>query len=138
MEKCGNCGKEFDNCKTDGLTAFNIQKGHKEMHFCSRESTKACISGKKIGMGIALILGAVLTVGLFQEFGMSSFFYFFIPYTIRQLKDGIIEISSSGLAGEVISFMAVLLGGITIIYPLVKLIQEIKEYRRIEKLLAEQ
>ena len=99
---------------------------------------KAWISGKKIGMGIALILGAVLTVGLFQEFGMSSFFYFVIPYTIRQLKDGIIEISSSGLAGEVISFMAVLLGGITIIYPLVKLIQEIKEYRRIEKLLAEQ
>ena len=99
---------------------------------------KAWISGKKIGMGIALILGAVLTVGLFQEFGMSSFFYFFIPYTIRQLKDGIIEISSSGLAGEVISFMAVLLGGITIIYPLGKLIQEIKEYRRIEKLLAEQ
>ena len=137
MEKCGNCGKEFDNCKTDGLTAFNIQKGQ-EMHFCSRDCMNAWISGKKIGMGIALILGAVLTVGLFQEFGMSSFFYFFIPYTIRQLKDGIIEISSSGLAGEVISFMAVLLGGITIIYPLVKLIQEIKEYRRIEKLLAEQ
>ena len=41
MEKCGNCGKEFDNCKTDGLTAFNIQKGHKEMHFCSRECMKA-------------------------------------------------------------------------------------------------
>ena len=85
MEKCGNCGKEFDNGKTDGLTAFNIQKGQ-EMHFCSRECMKAWISGKKIGMGIALILGAVLTVGLFQEFGMSSFFYFFIPYTIRQLK----------------------------------------------------
>ena len=85
MEKCGNCGKEFDNCKTDGLTAFNIQKGQ-EMHFCSRECMKAWISGKKIGMGIALILGAVLTVGLFQEFGMSSFFIFSFHILYASLK----------------------------------------------------
>ena len=47
------------------------------------------------------------------------------------------KLSQQALSDK-LELMAVLLGGITIIYPLVKLIQEIKEYRRIEKLLAEQ
>lgn len=128
---CELCGKHVE--ETSQWYAFNIQKGYDKVFFDSRECLYSWVKKKERGMIIALVAGLALSVLLIGEMGAIGALSFFIPYTIRQLRSVLSDlVSSPGWIGEFISFMIVLLGGITIIYPLYKLIQELKEYQRIK------
>ncbi len=126
MKTC-MCGKVFDE-KQAMFRSFDLQKGYEEQFFCSRECLKQWLTRKKIGMAIALALGIVIAVFFLRgEEPMMAFPFFFIPYTIRQLSGKLHG------AGEFISFALVLLSTITVVYPAYKFVQELLEYRNVEK-----
>jgi len=126
MKKCA-CGKVFDE-KQSMFHSFDLQNDHEEQFFCSKECLKRWLTNKKIGMGIALVLGIVLAaILLFNGEVLIAFPILFLPYTIRQL---------SGLlhgAGEFLSFFLILISTITVVYPAYKFVQELLEYRHIEQ-----
>ena len=131
---CRNCGGEVE--ETSPWFTFNLQNGYEKMIFCSKACLNSWVKRKKFGLAIALILGAVLVAALFVDMGLSAVAFFFIPYTIRQLHSGLGKLGLSGWFGEFIAIFAVLIGSFTLIYPLYKLIQEIKSYRRIKTLYS--
>lgn len=127
MTNCCKCGCNFDE-ETAHYRAFDLQKGYEEVTFCSKECLKEWVTGKQIGMWIALLIGVVIAGVLLFDGELSlALPVLFLPYTIRQLSHGLTG------AGEFFSFMLVLLSTITVVYPAYKFVQELAQYARIRK-----
>lgn len=137
MEKCSlrYCNHEISEESQEKWVAFDLQKGQ-EVSFCSAECLSNWMKGKLTWMIISLIIGVILAIGFISEMGVSGIIFLFIPYIIRQLRSMLSKMFDSGVVGEIFSFVIVILGGITMIYPIVKLIQEIREYMRIKFVLS--
>lgn len=134
MGKC-ECGRIIDDNSIEKCLAFDLQKGHKQIEFCSKECREEWIKRKQIGMWGTLILGVIISlILLFDGETELSVMLLFLPYMIRQVAYGLKDVFDGGTGGEIISFIVVLLGTITLIYPAYKFIQEFLEYK---KLLAE-
>ena len=80
-------------------------------------------------MVIAVLLGlALLIIEIFEGNAFLGFMLMFIPYMIRQ---SIGKFSGSGFLG----FAVTLLASVTIVYPVYKLFQEIRDYVAIKSQL---
>ncbi len=128
-DKCKICGHEFDEGEKF-YVALDIQKKKNKVAFCSyecmkkwinRKITSMCITlGIGLAMFIAFMIGGVYAVGLL---------FLFLPYMIRQIAYSFSDMFNSGNLGEAITIGVVIIGCLTIIYPVVKIIQEIREYK---------
>ncbi len=134
--KCPNCDKAVLENESRWF-AFNIQKGKQKMVFCCSECLSDWMMKKQTTMIISLVLGAILMFLGFTEFGAGAILLFLGPYMLRQVGGKLASIASDGAVGEIISIMIVVMGTMTVIYPLVILIQEIKEYSRIRQVLQQ-
>ena len=128
MVQCKHCGTEIVNAGI--FVAFDHQK-KEEVNFCSVEHLKSWVTKKFVWMCISLILGLIIVLSmLLDDWGAEAVMFLFIPYMIRQARHFLAEIlDGGGWFGELMSFIIVLLGAITIVYPAYKLFREIKEYR---------
>ncbi len=128
---CYSCAQEIAVADEGKWVAFDLQKGYEKLHFCSAACLKSWMTTKLVWMCISLVIGLILTITMWGEWGSSAIILLFVPYSIRQLRHGL-----SG-TGEIIPFVVVLLASVTVIYPLYKAIQEIREYVRIKNLVAD-
>lgn len=130
MNTC-KCGKVIDEKDLTQFIAYDLQKGNKELVFCSFNCMKNWINKKQIGMWVTLILGIIFAVLLLENDAVLSLFVLFLPYMIRQAAYRLKNIFVTGVIGEIVSFAVVMIGAITIIYPVYKFIQEFLQYRRL-------
>lgn len=130
---CKTCEKEIEKNNEGKFVAYDLQKGYEEENFCSVECLKRWMTSKIIWMCVALGFGLVLMILLLSEMGFFGIVFFFLPYMIRQSKHSLADMFNGGSIGEFFSFAVVLLGTVTVIYPVYKLIQEISEYSRLKK-----
>lgn len=125
MTKC-RCGKAFDEGSSP-YGAFDILRGSNEVKFCSKECMRSWAYGKIFGMAVSLVIGVVLGIALCFEMGITGIFLIFVPYMLRRIFGGLGG-GTSSTGGEVVVFIATLLGSVTLVYPIYKIIQEIREY----------
>ncbi len=137
MMKCENCGQMVTDADQNLWFAFNIQKGYEKLAFCSSKCLEEWMKNKKLWMWISLTLGVLMAAIMFKEFGAIAVVFIFAPCKIRQVKNSLKGVGE-GPTGEFIWLFVVLIGSITIVYPLYKLIQELKEYGRIKSVLSKQ
>ncbi len=131
MLKCDNCGNVFDELEQQYFFATDLQKGYERVNFCSKVCLKGFLRKKVIWMSISLILGLFITIGLLPVMGFGAVLFVLVPYSIRQLRH-----SLKG-GSEFLQFIVILLASYTLIYPLYKLIQEVREYLRIRNIMLE-
>jgi len=91
------------------------------------------VNGKIAGLVVSLIIGFIILFGGMGEMGIGAVMLFFLPYMIRSTYRRLGGLFNSGGLGEFLSFFIVLIGTVTVIYPLYKLIQEIRELARLKK-----
>ena len=117
-----NCTK----CETEIVggalfSSVDYQKQGEEVYFCSAECLKSWTVGKIIWLVITLVIGVVIAFsGLFAAL--------FIPYMIRDRWNSLAELFSSGAFGEVVSFAIIILGAVTFVYPIYRIIREVITY----------
>lgn len=129
---CDKCKRKIDENER-GYIAHDLQKGYEKKVFCSKECRDSWIAYKKTTMWITVILGAIIAIAMCREDGSAAgLMLLFLPYMIRQAAHGLKDIFNGGTVGEIFSFIVVLLGTITVIYPAYKLYQEIKQYSDIK------
>lgn len=131
---CEFCGKSCE-AGTTPWYAFDIQRGKELVCFCSEECLRSWKSKKQTMMIVTLALGLLLTLLAIGEMGGVAILLLFIPYMLRQAGRSLGEIASMGWLGEMFAFIVTGLGSFTFIYPIIKIVQEIKEYRRIGEIL---
>lgn len=132
MNTC-KCGKVIDENNVTPFIAYDLQKGNKELIFCSFECRENWIKKKQIGMWGTLILGIILAIGLLENDIVLSLFSLFLPYMIRQVAYRLKNLFVASVVGEIFSFAVVMIGAMTIIYPAYKFIQEFLQYRNMLK-----
>ena len=127
---CYQCKKGIYDRDNKVWEAFDVLNDYNKIRFCSAECLNDWKTGKKSGLFISIILGIILAVYFCISAGVTGLYAAFVPYMIRKLFN-------KGLGdGGFLSFMVVLFGSITIIYPVYKMSQELTEYKRIETVLA--
>lgn len=133
--ECTKCKKIFEVSEQKGAAwnLANLQKGYGQEVFCSKECMLAWVKTKEITMGFCLILGIVLVVLMVKDISGASLGFLFVPYMIRQARHGLKDLFNGGWFGQFISFSVVLLGSVTFIYPIYKLVQEINLYLTVHK-----
>ena len=133
---CATCDRPFESAFPTWY-AFDIQRSKARLSFCSATCLSSWVKKKQTTMIITLVLGVLLTALMIGELGGSAVILLFVPYMIRQVGGRIKGIASKGWVGEFVAFMIILLGSLTIVYPAIVLVQEIKEYLRIREVLHE-
>ena len=118
--ECGYQHKEDD----DVFQAFDLQNEYKELWFCSPDCLNRWVNKKITGLATTLIIGVVAAVLSLGETPSLWFFWLLLPYMIRQTWR---NWNSSGIGGF-ITFMVVIFGTVSIVYPVYKIIQEIRNY----------
>lgn len=113
--------------------AFDIQKG-KPLYFQSADELREWRARRVRGLIIALVVGLLLAVFGIGEMGPAVIALIFVPYMIRHLFRSDSPPTQTGL-GELINWTIVLLGSITFIYPVKKIVDELKEYDHIKEFL---
>lgn len=127
MVKCSLCEKEIEEKLEGVFVAFDLQKNEAK-NFCSKEHLKSWVIIKIVWMCISLLIGIIIAAGFSQDIDLSTAIFIFLPYMIRQLGHELKDIFNGGWLGEFFSFFIVLLGSLTVIYPVFKLYQEITQY----------
>lgn len=127
--------KEVDQGTAESslFQAFDIQKC-KTIYFETADDLREWRAKRVRGLIIALAIGLVLAIAAMTEMGPTGVSLVFVPYMIRHLSRGDHE-SAQTMVGEIIKWLIVILGAITIIYPVKKLIDELREYNRIKNYL---
>ncbi|MBQ8909458.1 MAG: hypothetical protein IJY91_00300 [Oscillospiraceae bacterium] len=126
---CKKCGRRIQTEK-DLITAFDIQKGYESVSLCSKSYLNDWVNGKIAGMVITVLLGlAILIIELLEGNAGLGFVLMFMPYMIRH---SIGKFSDDGILG----FIITILGSVTIVYPIYKLYQEIRDYTAVKKQLS--
>ena len=120
MMKC-RCGNSFDESQTQ-YYAIDILHGYERITFCSRDCRRSWVYGKIAGMAVSILIGIVFGIIMTLEIGIAGLFLIFVPYMLRKI------IGSGGGAGEFLVFAGTLFGSITLVYPIYKIFQEIREY----------
>ena len=133
--ECKQCNKEIEKNLEGKFVAFDLQKKSEE-EFCSVSCLNSWMKTKIFGMCAMLVLGVIITVGLFPEIGGVAITLLFLPYMIRQVRHSLGSIFNSGSFGEFVSFAIVLLGTLTVVYPAYKLYREIVEYIHLKRMYA--
>ena len=116
---CAKCEKDFEGGTP--FSSVDYQKQGEELYFCSAECLKSWTIGKIVWLVITLVLGIVIA--------FSGFFAaLFIPYMIRDRWNSLADLFSSGAFGEVVSFAIIILGAVTFVYPIYRIIREVITY----------
>lgn len=140
MVQCRICGNkmegELDNVETLSYYAFDRQK-NEIRPFCSKGCLRSWAIRKIIGMSIAIILGLAIVIGSIIGDSLEMMVLFFVPYMIREKRTVAFGILEGNIVEAVISLLIIYLGSVTVIYPLVRLIQEVRLYSNILKDTAE-
>ena len=128
---CAKCG-DYVATDTAKYCTFDIQNGYEKNFFCSAECMRSWVSGKTVGLVSVLIIGAILAIIALADTasGMQGIahFLFFLPYMVR-------HIIKNQAWGAFLKFMIVLLAALTVIYPVYKIYQEIRDYSRYKSAL---
>lgn len=134
MLKCDNflaCGKEFNECDEHILVPNTFAGGLSDKPFCCEHCMHSWMKRRITGLVITLLIGLVIVIVALAELGLEEGIvapmFFFIPYMIRWCLLGRGERESEGLA-----WIIVFLSAITLIYPIYKLVQEIRLYINIK------
>lgn len=132
MTTC-KCGKAFDENEVH-YRAYDLKKSYEELSFCSKECLKEWVTGKQIGMWIAVGLGVILAIiALVQGYIFyTALVALVVPYTLRQIGSMLGQLFSGGVSGEILSIAVFLIATVTIVYPAYKFIQELKQYKRLK------
>lgn len=128
MESCSNssCGRQI-NAETDQYyVGYNHQKGYEQMLFCSASCLKEWIIKKLVTMVISIVLGIILAF-MAGDSGL-TLLCLFLPYMLRQCGSLLGNLFDSGSGGGFISIAIIVLGTITVIYPVYKIIRETVYY----------
>ncbi len=122
---CSNsfCKKDFDeNTAPLRYFAYDLQKKDKKIEFCSYTCMKIWLGRKMATMILTIAIGVVLA---FSVDFPTGFALLFIPYMIRQCLSMLKGLFKGGSFGEFIGFFVVIIGSVTVVFPLYKLIKEI-------------
>lgn len=133
--ECAKCGKLLESADSTQYDAWDVQRKQK-LFFCSSDCLSSWVKKKQITMILTLGLGILLTILMASELSAAAYILLFVPYMLRQLGGRLKGVASTGWVGEFIAFAVILFGSLTIIYPAIVLIQEIKEYVYIHKMLS--
>lgn len=125
---CKKCGCQIQTEK-DLITTYDIQKGYESIPLCSKACLNDWVNGKIAGIIITVLLGlAILIIEIIDGNAGLGIVVMFLPYMIRHSMG---KFSDSGFLGFVIT----ILGSVTIVYPVYKLYQEIRDYAAIKIML---
>ena len=135
MNETTTAGKELDQGTAEHslFQAFDIQKG-KQLYFQSAEDLREWRTRRVIGLIIALVIGVVIAVSGIAGREPEAVALMFVPYMIRHLYRSDNPPTQTAL-GEFLNWTIVLLGSITFIYPIKKIVDEFNEYNRIKEYL---
>ena len=115
---------------------FDHQKQLERYTFCSVSCLKSWIVSKIITMCLTILLGLILLIVLTVD---GDFYVglvlFFVPPIIRQCASSLAKLFNDGAGGEFLSFALVLLGSITIVYPVYMIIRETIYYIKTLKMI---
>lgn len=133
--ECTTCGKLLESTSLQ-YDAWDVQR-KQQLFFCSSDCLSSWVKKKRITMILTLGLGILLTVSMASELrsAAAACMFLFVPYMLRQVGGRLKGIASKGWVGECFALAVILLGSLTIIYPVIVLIQEIKQYVHIHKML---
>ncbi len=139
MNTC-KCGKTIEESAEGKFVAFDLQKGYEKLNFCSADCLMAWVKRKQFTMWAMLVLGALITLSFLISEGVvegsAAICLLFVPYMIRQAAHGLKDVWNSGAVGECFSFIVVMLGALTVVYPLYKFIQELRQYKELSNTFA--
>lgn len=125
--KCYKCNKDLGENYKYRFTGCDITNDYEELYFCSKKCVQDWALDKTISLCMTLAICLVLFFILLLNVDFATAILFsFAPYMIRHLAgkfDG---------AGEIFPFILGLFGTVTIVYPLYKISQEIKELQHIK------
>jgi len=126
MLTCNNtgCGNMIDEQSGQHYTGYNHQKGYEPVVFCSKECLKSWIKSKLTGMIVSIVLGVILAIMIPDLWWICLL----APYMIRQCGSLLGELFDGGSVGEFLAIAIALIGIITVIYPLYKLMRETSYY----------
>ena len=128
MEKCV-CGKMITN---DNFQAMDLQK-NTVVSFCSKECILGWVRKKTMTMWLSLGIGVILTIiAIIDGWYESALIMVFIPYMIREIYNRISDFGD-GIGNEIFLIVIILLGSVTIIYPLYKFVKEYLEYKMLKE-----
>ncbi|MBE5817374.1 MAG: hypothetical protein E7315_06680 [Clostridiales bacterium] len=137
MAVCQNsfCGKTFDEASEQSYVGYDHQKKYEKVVFCSPECLKKWIIRKLVGMIIVVTIGLIGAICVLDTSDLysSSFLallLLFAPYMLRQCFRTLKGLFNSGTLGEIISLFVLLIGTVTVVYPLYKIIKETIYYVR--------
>ena len=115
---------------------FDLQKQLERYTFCSVSCLKSWIVSKIITMCLTILLGLILLIILTVDGEFTvGLILFFVPPIIRQCASSLAELFEDSDVGAFLSFALVLLGSITIVYPVYMIIRETIYYIKTLKMI---
>lgn len=139
MESCGNssCGRQINTETDQYYVGYNHQKGYEQMLFCSASCLKGWVTKKLTTMILSIVLGIILAI-MFADGSSVILICLFLPYMLRQCGSMLGSLFDSGTGGGILSFAIVIIGTVTVVYPLYKIIRETTYYVRTLKELEDE
>lgn len=108
---------------------------NKPADFCSIQCMKTWAIRRIIGFSISIIVGLILGISMIiNGEGELAIIFTFLPYMIRYAFSRLAHIFDAGVLGEFLTIMVIVISSVTIIYPLYKMVQEIRKYISILKM----
>ena len=118
------------NAEHSIFEAYDIQK-RKTLYFKSADNLQEWRLKRITGLIISLVVGVLLVIFGIKDLGSEFLAFILLPYMIRHFyRNGF---SPKTGIGDFIRFFLVLMGAITFVYPIKKIIEELIEYNHIKE-----